>query len=135
MSYIFKNSRIVTNGQILKWTLKFDGRDDLEFPIQIQVVTKKVGRFWAVGLGDETKLPDSCEIDNHMLPLVMHHGKQFWIQHDTLFLLYEETYKLFEVEEVMDGGAVLYFHSYLPEGFGSGVIVYDPNQNQESNKA
>lgn len=131
--YFPNHKKVVINGQVLHWIMKFDGRDDLEIPIQIQIVTKKFQRFLAISFGEKTNLPEEIEIESALRPIIIHHGKQYWIKNDSVMLdARGELYNLFNVEEVAESGAILYFHSYLPEEFGGGVIIYDSRQYLES---
>jgi len=135
--YIPNRKKVVAKGQVLHWTIKFDGRDGLEVPISIEVKIDQLpnGAF-GLTLGPNSNLPINSEVVALFRPHNLHHAKLYWIEKDNMMLEYGgETYWLFAVEELTADSATLYFHAYLPAEFGGGVIIYDKLQNLESAKA
>lgn len=139
MPYLVSNKKVFKNGEVLAYLLKFDGRDDLEYPIdlQINIMVSPAGRVLFLGQA-MTRIPLEIDVLN---PSQVHHfhGRQFWMEHETFALTCEgvETpYLIFVVEEVNNDSVTLYFPAYLPPGSGGdGVIVYDERQNLESTRA
>ena len=131
--YFPNRKKVVNNGQVLNWVMKFDGMEDLEVPITIEIAIGKLpnGSF-GLTLGPKSNLPETAEVVSLIRPHQLHHAKLYWIKGDTMALEYGEHYLIFVVEEVFADSATLYFHAYLPKEFGGGDMVYTSTQHLES---
>ena len=131
--YIPSRKKVVANGQVLHWTLTFDGREDLKIPVEIQIeISKLPSGEYGLTLGPKTNLPENGEVAGLIRPHQLYHAKLYWVKNDSMMLEHGETYYLFNVEEVTLDSATLYFHAYLPVEFGDGKLFFDPRQNLES---
>ena len=127
------NKKIVKKGQVLHWILKFDGREDLEIPVEIEIeIGQLLDGTLGLTLGPKSNLPIEGEVTGLIRPHQLHHAKLYWVKNDSMTLEYGETFYLFNVEEITPDSATLYFHAYLPAEFGGGVIIYDSRQYLES---
>lgn len=139
MVYFKDHEKTVEDGTVLSWIMQGhsdrpEGKANLRFTLQVRFVRNQYGRRGIVLDQAQTDVPDEIKL-TALQPndMDMYKGQVVWLAgYNGMVVEFEgDLYLLFQVlmlgfEEGVGGW--IYFHSFLPEQFGGGDIVYSERQ-------
>lgn len=139
MVYFKDHEKFVEDGSVFTWMMKGrpdrpEGEANICFTLQVRFVRNQDCRRGIVLDQEQTDIPDEIKlIALQPNDVDMYKGQVVWLAgYNGLVVEFEgDLYLLFQVlmlgfEEGVGGW--IYFHSFLPEEFGGGDIVYSEKQ-------
>lgn len=136
MAYFPDHEKTIQDGTTLTWVMQGrPGRDaNLKFSLCVRFIELPEGRYGVILDQEQTDIPGEIDVTYIQPEDIAIHKLQvvFLAGMNGLFVKFERDY--YHLFSVVAGSVQvgvqgkLYFHTYLPEEFGTGEIVYTEKQ-------